>query len=158
MTEATATFVQLLETHALAIGERRAFAMASDSNSEPAELSYSELRERALRVAAALTAAGVKQGDPVVLLFPPGLDFVSALFGCFYAGVIAVPATDPYRLNRTQTRLNSICRDCDARIGLTTSTVQKQLESLRLQKPTRSLQWLAVDAHRENNAHGGYTT
>ena len=33
-------------------------------------------------------------GERAVLLFPPGLDFISAFFGCMYAGVIAVPATD----------------------------------------------------------------
>ncbi len=144
MTEPTPTFVQILEAHAANISDKRAFAFMKDSNSDfVEELSYGALREQARRVAAALRAEGVKNEMPVVLLFPPGLEFIGALFGCFYAGAIAVPATDPYRLNRTQTRLTSICRDAGVSIGLTTASVLPQLAA---QTELNSIKWLAVDA------------
>ncbi len=31
------------------------------------------------------------QGQPVLLLYPPSLDYMAAFFGCLYAGAIAVP-------------------------------------------------------------------
>ena len=55
-------------------------------------LRFGELHARAGAVAAALLGRwGVARGDRVLLVFPPGLDFVVALLGCMRAGVIAVP-------------------------------------------------------------------
>jgi acyl-CoA synthetase (AMP-forming)/AMP-acid ligase II len=31
----------------------------------------------------------------VSLLYPPGIDYIAAFFGCLYAGVIVVPACPP---------------------------------------------------------------
>jgi acyl-CoA synthetase (AMP-forming)/AMP-acid ligase II len=33
--------------------------------------------------------------ESALLIFPPGLQFIEALFGCWYAGVIAIPAYVP---------------------------------------------------------------
>ena len=48
-----------------------------------------------------------------MLLYPSGLDFVAAFFGCLYAGVIAVPAYPPRR-NRTMARIDAIANDAEA--------------------------------------------
>ena len=32
-------------------------------------------------------------GQRVLLLYPPGIQFIEAFFGCLYAGAIAVPGT-----------------------------------------------------------------
>ena len=34
-------------------------------------------------------------GERAVLVFPPGLEFIAAFFGCLYAGVLPAPATYP---------------------------------------------------------------
>ena len=34
-------------------------------------------------------------GDRIVILVPPGLEYVAAFFGCLYAGAVAVPAYPP---------------------------------------------------------------
>ena len=47
-----------------------------------------------------------------LLLYPPGLEFITAFFGCLYAGVVAVPAYLP-RVNRPMTRLRSLVVDAD---------------------------------------------
>lgn len=61
-------------------------------------LTYAELRERAERVMAGLRAAQIHAGDTVVFLFESNLDFLSAFWGCIFAGVVpaplAVPAVD----------------------------------------------------------------
>ena len=58
------------------------------------------------------------------LLYPPGLDFIVAFFGCLYAGVVAVPAHLP-RLNRPMTRLRSIVVDATPCAVLTSSSQAK---------------------------------
>src|SRR5690349_13647274 len=46
-----------------------------------------ELDARARRVAAALSRHAAP-GTRALLLFPPGLDFIAAFYGCIYAGVV----------------------------------------------------------------------
>ena len=61
-------------------------------------MSYAELDAKAKGVAAMLHDLGGR-GERALLLYPPGLDYVVAFFGCLYAGVVAVPAYPP-RLGR----------------------------------------------------------
>jgi acyl-CoA synthetase (AMP-forming)/AMP-acid ligase II len=78
-----------------------------------ATLSYAELHARALRAAWQITRHQNRARQPVVLLFPPGLGYVTALYGCFLAGVPAVPAypPDPRRPEVSGARLNRILSD-----------------------------------------------
>src|SRR6516164_4091548 len=66
----------------------------------------------------------IAPGSRALLLFPPGLEFISAFFGCLYAGVVAVPAYLP-RLNRPMTRLQSIVADARPSAVLTCSSQRK---------------------------------
>jgi acyl-CoA synthetase (AMP-forming)/AMP-acid ligase II len=52
------------------------------------------------------------------LLYPPGLDFVTAFLGCLYAGTIAVPVELPRR-NRNLSRLESVIDDAQPTVILT---------------------------------------
>jgi acyl-CoA synthetase (AMP-forming)/AMP-acid ligase II/acyl carrier protein len=54
-------------------------------------ISYGDLDARARSVAAALPA-----GERVLLLYPPGLDYIVALLGCLYAGAVGVPTYPPF--------------------------------------------------------------
>ena len=79
-----------------------------------------------------------------MLVFPPGLDFLAAYFGCLYSGVLPVPATYP-KPRRADARLDAIVEDCTPRVALTTADT---LATLRLedQAPAvRDLAWIAVD-------------
>jgi acyl-CoA synthetase (AMP-forming)/AMP-acid ligase II len=81
-------------------------------------VTYAELDARARTIAAALADM---RGERALLVYPPGLEYVAALFGCYYAGVVAVPAypPDPSRLERTMPRLEAIIRDAEPRVVLT---------------------------------------
>lgn len=57
-------------------------------------LSYGELHRRAIACATAWRDR-VGEGDRVLLCLPPGAGFMIALFGCFYAGAVAVPVPPP---------------------------------------------------------------
>ncbi|MFJ2768922.1 fatty acyl-AMP ligase [Streptomyces sp. NPDC087300] len=89
------------------------------------ELTHAALDARARAVAAGVLAATDGRPEPVLLLFAPGPDYLAALFGCFYAGVPAVPAfpPDPTRLARTLPRLAAIIEDAGSSTVLTTSDI-----------------------------------
>src|SRR6266404_5912893 len=80
------------------------------------EISYGDL-DRGARDAAAAVAAAGRRGDRVMLLCSPGLSYIVHLYGCMYAGMIAVPAFPP-GATRSYERIDAIARDCGATIVL----------------------------------------
>jgi acyl-CoA synthetase (AMP-forming)/AMP-acid ligase II len=106
------TLVDLLRLRADERPEGLAYAFVDDGGRDGRRLSYDELDGEARRIAAWLQAS-LAPGDRALLLFPAGLDFLKAFFGCLYAGVIAIPAPPPEasRLKRTLPRLRAIAAD-----------------------------------------------
>ena len=64
-----------------------------------------------------------RRGDRALLIFQPGTEFVIALFGCFFAGVIAVPMMPPRRLGARDASAG-ILADCSPRFALTAAPPQ----------------------------------
>ena len=123
----------------------------------PEELAYTFLAEgvelslsngeldRRVKTVAALLQKIVAKGERALLLYPPGLDYVVAFWGCLYAGVIAVPAYPP-RLNRNLLRLQAIAEDSGATLALTTTQILGKVDSLLAQTPNlKVLKWQATD-------------
>ncbi|MEU1816313.1 aminotransferase class I/II-fold pyridoxal phosphate-dependent enzyme [Streptomyces roseifaciens] len=100
------------------------FLPGADDASE--SWSYGELDLRARTVAGRLLRENLG-GRPVLLLHPPGLDYIAAFFGCLYAGAIAVPAYPPdsARFGQTMPRLAAIARDSGATHAYTTADVRE---------------------------------
>ncbi|MFE0173428.1 fatty acyl-AMP ligase [Streptomyces sp. NPDC059002] len=117
-------FARLLHERARQAPDVVAHRFVHDDESAE-ELTHAALDARARTVAAGIAAATGGRPDPVLLLFAPGPDYLAALFGCFYAGVPAVPAfpPDPTRLARTLPRLAAIIEDAGASTVLTTSDI-----------------------------------
>ncbi len=139
------TLVDLLRQRARTQPGRCAYVFLADGEQESAQVTYGELDARARAIAARLQGL-VAAGDRALLLYPPGLEFLAAFFGCLYAGVIAVPSYPPKR-NRADPRLQSIAIDAGARLVLTDAEVLGELESRLTHAPElRALQWLASDA------------
>ncbi|KAB1927954.1 fatty acyl-AMP ligase [Micromonospora sp. ALFpr18c] len=84
MQENLASLVRLLERNAREHGDRPAIRVGRQV------LTWAEVDHRA-RAVAGLLSRSVAPGDRVVLSFPTDVDFLPALFGCWYAGAIAVP-------------------------------------------------------------------
>jgi amino acid adenylation domain-containing protein len=134
-----ATFVDLLRTRARKEPDRLAYAFLQDGEEEAARLTFSELDARARSLAAWLQRqkpAG-PAGERALLLYPPGLDFVAAFFGCLYAGVVAVPSYPPapVRPGRGQPRLRAIVEDAAPRFVLTTAGLVPRVEALAGEMP-----------------------
>jgi acyl-CoA synthetase (AMP-forming)/AMP-acid ligase II len=111
----------------------RAYTFLPDGEAEGGELTYGELDRQARAVGAWLQSAGA-EGKFVLLLYPAGLEFIAAFFGCQLAGAVAIPAPPP-KLNRPSARLQSIAGDVRVHAVLTTSamlpTLEKQLSQIQ---------------------------
>ncbi|HEY2737905.1 MAG TPA: fatty acyl-AMP ligase, partial [Thermoanaerobaculia bacterium] len=119
-------------------------------------LTFADLDRRARAIAASLAAA-VPRGERVLLLYPPGLEFIAAFFGCLYAGVIAVPASPPHS-RRPDPRLASIAGDCLPRAVLTTRTFLARREALAAPVPALAgALWLDTEPLRGDAAEPART-
>ncbi|HZF38511.1 MAG TPA: amino acid adenylation domain-containing protein, partial [Blastocatellia bacterium] len=146
-----ANLVELLQARSLADPEGMSFKFLSDGAAGEAALRYRELDMQARAIAATLQELAAP-GERAMLCYPAGLEYVAALFGCFYAGVIAVPAYPP-RLHRGNERLQAIAADAQARLALTTSRLQSRSERLLSGAPgLAQMRWLATDDMRLDQA------
>lgn len=116
--------VELLRRRALNQPEQTAYTFLFDGEAVGPSLTYATLDRRVRAVAAHLQQLNAA-GERVLLLYPPGLEYIVAYFGCLCAGAIAVPAYAP-RHNRHLARLQAIAADAHARFALTTKTLLSQ--------------------------------
>ncbi len=138
-----ATLAEALRLRAALTPERRAYTFLADGEEEAGHLDYRQLDERARAIAAALRRT-CAVGDRALLLYPPGLDFVAAFFGCLYAGVIAVPAYPP-RSPRMLPRLQSILEDSAPAVAMSTSAASARVAGWLAKEGVAALSWLATD-------------
>ncbi|HEX9254550.1 MAG TPA: AMP-binding protein, partial [Candidatus Angelobacter sp.] len=133
--------------------DRAAYIFLAGVDLRQSSLTYRELDSRAKSIAALLQGLEA-QGERALLLYPPGLEFIAAFFGCLYAGVIAVPAYPP-RLNRNVLRIVSIAKDSQARLALTSAEVLSRLSALTAHTPELGqLRWHATDTFHSDVANG----
>jgi len=95
------------------------------------DCSYRDLAERAKCLAAELQRKGL-EGERALLLFPPGIEYIVAFFGCLLAGVIPVPAYPPdlSRAAKTVPRLKVIADDCNPKAALTSHSILRKVRPL----------------------------
>ncbi|MEL7420967.1 MAG: AMP-binding protein, partial [Cyanobacteria bacterium J06555_3] len=119
------TLIDRLQEQASTQPDKKAFTFLADGTTEIDHLTYQKLNEKAKAIAFVLQDRHA-QGQRALLLFQPGLDFITAFLGCLYAGVVAVPVYPP-RANRSIERLLSIVADASASFALTTEVIQAQV-------------------------------
>ncbi len=140
------TLIDLTRWRAQHKSDQRVFTFLVDGEIDERHLTYGELDQRARAIGAELQYLGAG-GERVLLLYPPGLDYVAAFFGCLYAGAIAVPAYPPRR-NRPNSRLHAIVVDCQAKFAVTTGQLFRsvKLEGRASHTPElETLRWLVAD-------------
>jgi acyl-CoA synthetase (AMP-forming)/AMP-acid ligase II/acyl carrier protein len=84
-------------------------------------------------------------------MFPPGLEFIEAFFGCIYAGVLAVPMSPPKRRDLSS-RISAIVEDCQAMVGLTNAWGSDVLLGTGGTDFLEQLQWVPVDTVGDEGA------
>ena len=145
------TLVDLLEYRAERQPADVVFRFINSDGREEDTLTFSTLRRRARAIATHL-AEHVVPGDRVVLLVPPGLEYVSAFFGCLYAGVVAVPAYPP-NPRRADPRVARIVADCGSRVALVSNSFMARLDGwLALTPELSGLTWLDAGPLAEGDA------
>ncbi|WP_431825893.1 beta-ketoacyl synthase N-terminal-like domain-containing protein [Burkholderia sp. F1] len=111
------TVTELLQFRGNDTPKKTAFIFLENGESELTRLTFGDLDKRARGIAARLQGMA-QPGDRVLLVYPPGLEFISAWAGCLYAGLVGVPAYPPRR-NRPADRLKAIVADAGPVVALT---------------------------------------
>ena len=146
------SLVDLLRSRARTLGDKHVFSFLHPNGELEASLTYQSLNERAMAIAAELQTLAPPE-ERALLLFPPGLDFIAAFFGCLYAGIIAVPVAIPSR-----NRLNSVEAIFEAsRPSLVLSTASHREVAKRTYASHSGLAecpWIAVDRIPADRQHG----
>jgi amino acid adenylation domain-containing protein len=145
------SLVELLRARADAAPFRPAYTFLADGETEQARVTYAGADRAARAVGAVLRAAGCA-GERALLLFPHGLDFVAAFWGCLYGGAVAVPAYPP-RGARGLPRLRAMVDDARPRAVLTTAALLDEARGW-FGAEADGLAWIATDALAEDAAEG----
>jgi acyl-CoA synthetase (AMP-forming)/AMP-acid ligase II len=140
--ETFSSLVALLAKRAETQPDARAYIFLSDRGAEETVLTFRELHDAARALAVRL-AEVTRPGDRAMLVFPPGLEFVVAFFGCLIARVIAVPMMMPRRQSARDSSA-AIMANCEPAIALTSSAFAIRGD-LQERFSREGLQWLAVD-------------
>ena len=155
------TLIELLRRRGEENPDRLAYRLLAAAGEEEVSITCGEVCRRAQAIAAHLQTLHAT-GERALLLYPPGLDYVAAFFGCLFAGVIAVPAYPP-GLNRNLSRLEAIGSDAGASLALTTGQLASRVKILSEHSPVLGkLRWMTTDAlplelaneWQEQRAHG----
>nr|AFV96135.1 AMP-dependent synthetase/ligase [Cylindrospermum licheniforme UTEX B 2014]ARU81115.1 CylA [Cylindrospermum licheniforme UTEX B 2014] len=137
------SLIEIINYRAQYQPDKKAYIFLQNGEEESASLTYGELDRRARAIAARLQSW---QGERALLLYPSGLEFITAFFGCLYAGVVAMPVYPPKR-NQKLSRLLSIVNDAQANLALTTSSILLDI-SQKWKEETESLtqlNWVPTD-------------
>ncbi|HEY6390256.1 MAG TPA: AMP-binding protein, partial [Bryobacteraceae bacterium] len=121
-------FVHVLRERAGRHPDREAFAFLSDGEAGTSRITYGDLDHGARALASFLQNSGL-QGERAMLVFPPGLDFITAFFGCLYSAMTAVPVYPPRSRRLLDVFLRQVY-DVNPRAILTVSALLPRLDSL----------------------------
>lgn len=145
------SMVEVLRWRATNQPDQVAFTYLPNGEEEETHVTYGELDNGVQAIAATLQAS-YPIGTRGLLLYPPGIEFIKAFFGCLYAGIIAVPANPPHpsRLSRTLPKLQAIALDAEPAVVLTNSKLLASTENIFKESPLfRTKQWIATEELRD---------
>lgn len=117
------TFVELLQWRAERTPDRLALSF-THSMDQAASLTYAQLNRAARAVAWSLQMQRCV-GERAVIMLPPGVEYIFALLGCWYARVTAVPMPTPHNDNF---RVRTVVEDAGARVLVSTRALLDGLD------------------------------
>ncbi|HHF7366852.1 TPA: thioester reductase domain-containing protein [Legionella bozemanae] len=123
------SLVDLLEKKAEKNPDFPLYTFINKKIQESKSLTYRELADQAKKIASVLCDV-TQPGDRALIIYPPGLDFIAAFFGCLYAGVIAVPSYSPATTDWAK-KFQHIIKNSDACVILTTKELAQQIKKYK---------------------------
>ena len=123
------SFVDVIQSHVLERPEKSAFVFLGDGVNETGNCTFRELDLQSKTIAAKLQKINL-EGGSALLLFPPGLDFITAFIGCLYGKIPVVPVQLP-SLNKPLDKIEQIIQDANVKCILTND---KALQLLKKKK------------------------
>jgi len=119
---------RLLRYRANLTPNRRPYSYLGDGENISDSRTFDELAAAARTIAAQLRHF-LRTGDRAILIYPPGLEFHDAFWGCLQGRVIAVPVAPPQpsRTATSQARLEAIVTSSGAGVVLTTGALAERL-------------------------------
>lgn len=115
------SIVEALSRHQRERPDALAFTFLADGETRELSLTFGEIAGKA-----AMTASAIRRKAPdggrVMLMLPPGLDFITCLMGCFMAGVAVIPTPLPAARagSRSARRFMGLIADARPDLFLTT--------------------------------------
>jgi acyl-CoA synthetase (AMP-forming)/AMP-acid ligase II len=92
---------------------------------------------------------GLKRGDRAMIVFPFGVEFMTALIACFRIGVVAVSVypPNPNKLSVDIDKFAHFVKDSDSYVALSTSQYRNIVYASRIQHWNwpKDLKWIAID-------------
>ncbi|MDM8515210.1 amino acid adenylation domain-containing protein [Desulfobacterales bacterium HSG16] len=131
--------------------DKTGYIFLKNGEKEESSITYSQLDAKAMAIAENLLI-NCRKNDRVLLLYPSGIDYIAAFFGCIYAGCIAVPVypPQPARMDRTLPRLLSIVSNAWPSAVLTTSKFFRMKDKmLMFDQSFDRMKWLVSDDMKE---------
>ncbi|PKK19264.1 disco-interacting protein 2 homolog B, partial [Columba livia] len=123
---------EVLQWRAQATPDHPLFLLLNAKGTTVCTATCLQLHKKAERIASVLCDKGhLNAGDNVVLLYPPGIELITAFYGCLYAGCIPVTVRPPHAQSLTATlpTVRMIVEVSKAACILTTQTLMRLLRS-----------------------------
>ncbi|PWY57586.1 beta-ketoacyl synthase [Legionella qingyii] len=141
--------VNVLQNRAQKYPHQEAILYLEDGEHKTAGLTLAELDYHAKIIAAQLQTRQMT-GNRVILLYPTGIEFVTSLIGCWYAGIIAIPIPCPKidEFAKHEAFLNTIAEDAEITAVLSLSQYHSSIETIL----KRKVPVLATDAIKTQSA------
>ncbi|MCB9675785.1 MAG: fatty acyl-AMP ligase [Alphaproteobacteria bacterium] len=148
------TVVHALIAQAAATPDRPLFTFVDAKGTPVATRSVGEALGAAERIGSALLAAGLRPGEAVLMVYPPGLAFVDAFLGCLRAGLVPAPVPPPLAsaVERGLPGFASVAADCRATAVLTEASFLASRAGTRVSEALAhtpgwtGIPWHATDA------------
>jgi 8-amino-7-oxononanoate synthase len=141
------SFADIVLERATTQPDRIAYTFVQERGLNWRTVTYGEVARGALAVAGALDERGLA-GERVLLLHPPGFDFIIAYYGCLLAGATAVPCYPPGLTRASSVAVQRIASDSGARAVLTVDAWRADARLASVLAHERHLtpsEWIATD-------------
>jgi len=143
------TLVEILAYWAKVKPDGKAYTMLNAKGLEDSYITYGELHSQALNVARYLLSQGLRSRN-VILLYPPGIEFIVGFFGCLYAGVVPAPIHTPKR-NRSNQKIANLVLCANAAAILLPEAQKQEFRNILMKEENlpKDLMYVSTDTISE---------